>query len=159
MRRWITLLVVSAILTSCGEEQDVRTFTGPDVDAIRDRYSALAAVLNKKDAASVAAFYDCCGLIAEPNLSEPSIRIGVERNNDALLADALSNVTLGYPAIEVSGDLAVSRSECRFTRTDPQTRRAKLWYGYCMHSWRRRADGTWRVAWESRNVLPLGGLQ
>jgi ketosteroid isomerase-like protein len=159
MRRWISLLVLSATLTSCGEAQDVRIFTGPDVDAVRARYEALAAALNKKDSASVAAFYDMTTLIVEPELYEGRIGIGLERNNKTLLADALSNVTLGYPEIEVSGDLAVSQGECRFTRTDPQTRQAKVWFGYCMHSWRRRANGVWIVGWESRNVLPVGGTQ
>lgn len=159
MRRWISLLVLSATLTSCGEAQDVRIFTGPDVDAIRARYTAFAAAPNKKDTASVAAFYDMSSLIVESELYEGRFGVGVARDNRMLLADPLGNVTLGYPEIEVSGDLAVSQGECSFTRTDPRTRQAKVWFGYCMHSWRRRANGVGIVGWESRNVLPVGGVR
>jgi hypothetical protein len=73
------------------------------------------------------------------------------RGNKTLLNDPLGAAMLGSVDIEVSGDLAVSQGECRFTRTDPN----KHWFGCCMQSWRRRKDGAWRIGLESRTVWPL----
>lgn len=156
MHRWLIVLALSAALASCGESPDIRIFTGPDVDAVRARHTALVAALNKKDAAAVAAFYDMSSLIFEPAQHDGRIDVDVRLNNDALLKDPLSAVIANYAEIEVSGDLAVSQGECIITKTDPDTHQARAWLGACMQSWRRLKDGVWRVGWESRNVLPVG---
>lgn len=154
MRRWLVVLGLGAALASCGEAPDVRVFTGPDVDAVRVRHTALVAALNKKDAAAVAAFYDSgMSLIFEPAQRDGQVDVAVRLNNDGLLKDPLSAVTFNYAEIEVSGDLAVAQGECIITMSDPATHQARPWLGACMQSWRRRSDGVWRVGWESRNVL------
>ncbi|MEJ0060755.1 MAG: hypothetical protein WDM79_14775 [Terricaulis sp.] len=149
--RLTTQLVLAFLLAACAPEPRGPRAIGPDVEAVRARHVAYGEALAARDATATADFCATCQILdVEEDEAGPYVKVSL--GNASLVADAGSAVTFGYADVQLSGDLAVSSSECSVTRTSPRTQRAILRRGYCTIVWQRREDEVWRIHSESRNV-------
>jgi uncharacterized protein (TIGR02246 family) len=135
MKRIILLFPLLLVISACSQ-----TSGSADPSVITSRSEAWEAALNAKDLDALVALYTSDARVLPPNGKMVSGSDGVRAEFGSMIDAGLSNTLTSVEAM-VSGDIAYNVGTYTLMAGDEQ-----LDVGKYIETWRRGADGQWRIS-------------
>ena len=164
LTRWTSLAALGALALACAAPAAEKKETGPtaaDVavarTAIEAANTAAVGAFNAGDLAKWSSVYAEDAIMMMPNAEAWKGRAAIEAGAKAMTAAmAISNLKFTTEDVMLGGDLAVETGTNEMTIT-PKKGKPIVDKGKYVTTWKRQADGSWKVLRDiSNSNLPAG---